>query len=82
MSQRSVEMIIGLLVADEDLRMRLASDPIATVATWLNAGFALTSSEIDGIIQLDAMVWPHMDRPGRLDDARESYASSYLSRRW
>ena len=82
MSQRSVELIIGLLVADEDLRMRLASDPIATVAMWLDTGFALMPSEIAGIIHMDAMVWPHIDRSGRLDDARASYASSYLSRRW
>jgi hypothetical protein len=61
MSQRSLETITGLVVADEDLRLRLASDPIATVVAWLNAGFALTPGEIDAIIQLDATEWPRID---------------------
>jgi hypothetical protein len=68
MSNRSLEQLLGLLVAHDDVRLRLASDPVATVAAWLNAGFALTTSDIDGIIQMNATVWSHIDRRRGLDN--------------
>jgi hypothetical protein len=82
MSQRSVGELVGLLVEDEDLRLQLASDPIATVAAWLNTGFALTPTEIDVILQADATVWSRIDSRNCSESPCAGYASSYLSRRW
>jgi hypothetical protein len=57
MSQRTVEFLIGRLLTDEELRLRFVLDPLDTLAAWLNAGFELTASEIDGLIQTDTTVW-------------------------
>ena len=57
MSQRTVEFLIGRLLTDEELRLRFVLDPFDTLAAWLNAGFELTASEIDGLIQTDTTVW-------------------------
>jgi hypothetical protein len=81
MSQRSVGELVGLLVEDEGLRLQLASDPIATVAAWLNAGFALTPTEIDGILQTDARVWSDIDSRSCSENPSAGYGSLYLSRR-
>jgi gamma-glutamylcysteine synthetase len=81
MSRRSVGELVGLLVEDKDLRLQLASDPIATVAAWLNAGFALTPTEIDGILQTDARVWSDIDSRNCSENSSAGYVSLYLSRR-
>ena len=60
MSKRSLEQLIGPSVAHDDIRLRLDSDPIATVAAWLNAGFVLTTSDIDWMIQMNATAWSHI----------------------
>ena len=45
MSQRSVERILGRLVADEEFRRRFAAEPGATLAELSAAGFELTPCE-------------------------------------
>ena len=57
MSQRTVELVIGRLLTDEELRMHFAQDPIATLADFCERGFELTRGEIDALLQIDAKVW-------------------------
>lgn len=57
MSQRTVELVIGRLLTDEELRLRFAHDPIATLADFCERGFELTRGEIDALLQIDASVW-------------------------
>lgn len=37
--------VIGRLIADEDLRVQFAVDPLGTLAAWLNAGPELTGAD-------------------------------------
>ncbi len=53
MSQRIVDVLIGRLIADEQLRIEFAVDPLGTVTAWLNAGLDLTRADIDALIQAD-----------------------------
>ncbi len=57
MSQRTVELVIGRLLTDEELRIRFAHDPIGTLADFSERGFDLTRGEIDALLQIDATVW-------------------------
>jgi hypothetical protein len=57
MSQRSVELVIGRLLTDEELRLRFHQDPIGTLADFTERGFELTRGEIDALLQTDAQVW-------------------------
>jgi hypothetical protein len=57
MSQRTVELVIGRLLTDEELRQRFARDPIATLADFCERGFELTRGEIDALLHIDAQLW-------------------------
>jgi hypothetical protein len=53
MSQKSVEAIIGKLVTDEDLRVRLRTAPGATLRAFREAGLELTPVEHASLLALD-----------------------------
>ncbi len=53
MSQRTVDVVIGRLITDDELRLQFTVDPLGTLAAWLNAGFDLTGADIDALIQAD-----------------------------
>jgi hypothetical protein len=57
MSQRTVELVIGRLLTDEELRLRFAHEPLATLADFCERGFDLTRGEIDALLQIEATVW-------------------------
>lgn len=57
MSQRTVELVIGRLLTDEELRLRFAHEPLATLAEFCERGFDLTRGEIDALLQIEATVW-------------------------
>lgn len=57
MSQRTVGLVIGRLLNDQDLRIRLAVDPFETLADLSLLGMELTREEIDVFIQTDIRVW-------------------------
>jgi hypothetical protein len=57
MSQAGVEIVVEKLLADQDLRIRLALDPLETVAELLLQGFSLTGGEIDLFCQTDPRMW-------------------------
>ena len=57
MSQRTVELVIGRLLTDEELRLRFTHEPLATLADFCERGFDLTRGEIDALLQIEATVW-------------------------
>jgi hypothetical protein len=50
MSLRTVQVIVGRLVTDEDYRLKFLSDPIRALTTLRDQGVELTSAEIDALI--------------------------------
>jgi hypothetical protein len=56
MSRASVGLVVERLLTDEDLRVRLAIDPMHTVAELLRGG-DLTTDEIDLFCWTDAALW-------------------------
>ena len=57
MSQTGVRKVVEQLLTDENLRIRLALDPIETVAGLCLRGFDLSGREIDLFFQTDPRVW-------------------------
>jgi hypothetical protein len=57
MSQAGVGIVVEKLVADENLRIRLALDPWETIAELLLQGSDLSGDEIDLFCRTDPRVW-------------------------
>ena len=58
MSQRTVELIIGRLLTDEDLRRRFGENPVRTLAGLCDQGYELNRSEINALVSTDPTLWP------------------------
>jgi len=58
MSQRTVELIIGRLLTDEDLRHRFGENPAQTLAALCDLGYELSRSEINALVATDPTLWP------------------------
>ena len=57
MSHHSVGIAIHALLTDEDLRIRLAMDPVETLADLNRRGVTLTPEEIDLFRRTDLRLW-------------------------
>jgi hypothetical protein len=57
MSQKTVQLIIGRVITDEDLRDRFIKDPGETIASLEELGFELTPTEVDALVQTDSDFW-------------------------
>jgi hypothetical protein len=57
MSQKHVELLIGRLLTDEDLRDAFTRAPFETLADYLQQGWDLSRGEIDAFIQTDLGFW-------------------------
>ena len=62
MSQRSVELLIGRLLTDEDLRRRFVREPAATLAELCGQGWDLSACEVDALLSRDAAIWAELAR--------------------
>jgi hypothetical protein len=62
MSHRHVEILIGRLLTDEDLRRRFTREPRATLDELLQQGWELTPSEVDALLSPETSVWSEMAR--------------------
>ena len=62
MAQRTVEILIGRLLTDEDLRRRFIREPRATLDEFRQQGWELTACEVDALLSPDASVWSDMAR--------------------
>jgi hypothetical protein len=57
MSQKTVQLVIGRLLTDEDLRVSFVERPVDTLTELREQGFELTGDEIDALAQTDARTW-------------------------
>jgi len=57
-----VQLVIGRLVTDEELRVRFAERPLETVTELREQDFELTGDEIDALVRSDPDVWPSTAR--------------------
>ena len=62
MSQKTVQLVIGRLVTDEDLRACFVERPRETLTELREQGFELSDDEIDALARSDAKMWPAMAR--------------------
>ncbi len=57
MSQKSVQLLIGQLLTDEELRERFVHRPLETLLGLRHQGWELTDGEIDALVQTDRKLW-------------------------
>ncbi len=57
MTQRSIEMVIGRLVTDEEFRQTFLDDPHQALGDLLERGTHLTQAEISALIATDSSLW-------------------------
>ena len=71
MTQRSVEMVIGRLVTDEEFRDMFLNDPHQALSELLERGVHLTPGEIAALVSTDPSVWMRVadEVDGRLQKA-------------
>jgi hypothetical protein len=74
MSLKTVQLIVGRLVTDEEYRLSFLSDPVRALTRLRDQGVELTSAEIEGLIRTDPTLWsdaaaridPHLQRSSLL----------------
>jgi hypothetical protein len=57
MSQKTVQLLIGQLLTDEELRLRFLRQPRETLTAFREQGLELTTSEIEALVQTDSRLW-------------------------
>jgi hypothetical protein len=62
MSQKTVQLVMGRLLTDEELRGHFVQRPLETLAELRAQGFELTDDEIDALAESDPEMWPAMAR--------------------
>jgi len=62
MSQKTVQLVIGWLLTDEDLRRRFVERPRETLAEVRDQGYELSMDELDALARSDPRAWPSMAR--------------------
>jgi hypothetical protein len=62
MSQKTVQLVMGRLLTDEDLRLRFVERPRETLVELRDQGYELTGDEIEALVRSDPGVWPSMAR--------------------
>jgi hypothetical protein len=75
MSLRTVQLIVGRLVTDEEYRLNFLSDPARALTTLRDQGVELTAAEIDALIRTDQTLWS--DVAARID--KDLQRSSFLA---
>ena len=57
MSQRNVQVLIGRLLTDEELRQQFVRAPLETLQELCDRGCELSRGEIDALVGTDARLW-------------------------
>ena len=57
MTQKSVQMIIGQILTDEELRADFLERPGDTLASLCDLGFELTNGEVEALARTDSRLW-------------------------
>ena len=60
MSQKTVQLLIGRLLTDEDLRLRFVERSLETLTELRDQGLELTTDEIDALVRTDREAWRSM----------------------
>ena len=60
MSQRNVELLIGRLLTDEDMRRRFMRKPGCTIKDFCRQGWELSEGEIEALTTADATMWSEL----------------------
>jgi hypothetical protein len=77
--QRSIEVLIGRLITDEDFRRLFVRDPHGVLLEAGDWGFSLSQSEIAAFVATDASLW---DQVADLVDPRLQKASLSRETDW
>jgi hypothetical protein len=62
MSQKTVQLVMGQLLTDEELRRRFVACSFDTLIELREQGYDLSEDEIDALVRSDPAVWPSMAR--------------------
>lgn len=65
MAHRTLQLIIGQILTDEDLRGRFLDQPFETLAALREKGLDLSTTEIDALLLTDRRLW--QAGPGWID---------------
>jgi hypothetical protein len=57
MAYRTVQLVIGQILTDEELREKFLDEPLETLTTLRDNGVDLTKSEIDALLVTDPRLW-------------------------
>jgi len=57
MSQKTVQLVIGWLLTDEELRVRFIECPRETLTDVRRRGYELTEDEMDALLLCDPTMW-------------------------
>jgi hypothetical protein len=60
MGHRSVEILIGWLVTDEDLRRSFIQEPRETLGILEQRGLVLTEAEVDALLASPVRLWERL----------------------
>jgi len=60
MGHRSIEILIGRLVTDEELRQRFVADPHETIRLVQQRGLELTAAEVDALLASPVALWERL----------------------
>ncbi|HEV3059021.1 MAG TPA: Os1348 family NHLP clan protein [Vicinamibacterales bacterium] len=65
MSQKTVQLIIGRILTDDELRSRFVRQPSETLAALRDQGFELSAGEVEALVRTDRRLWN--DASSRID---------------
>jgi hypothetical protein len=60
MSQRNVELLIGRLLTDEDMRRQFMLQPGGAIEDFCRQGWELSRGEIEALAATDARMWSEL----------------------
>lgn len=60
MSQRNVELLIGRLLTDEDMRRQFKRKPADAIEDFCRQGWELSQGEIDALTTTEATMWSEL----------------------
>jgi hypothetical protein len=60
MSQRNVELLIGRLLTDEEMRRRFMRQPARAIEEFCRQGWELSVGEIEALAATDGKMWSEL----------------------